>query len=125
MCLGFTACSDDDDDNGGSGPGGTDLSGYWYAPNGEYNGVEFILVYNFINSNTVTKYSTVSNSTEGWTGNVAAIPGHPGWYHAPGTERTYTYAVADNKIVISDGTVLTIADGRLIEDGSSTVYYKW
>lgn len=125
LCLGFTACSDDDDNNNGSGTGGTELLGYWYAPNGGGGGIEFILLYNFINYNTVTEYSTVSNSTEGWIGDYAAIPGHSGWYHAPGTERNYTYVVADNKVIISDGTVLTIADGRLLEDGSSTVYYKW
>ena len=127
LCVGFASCDKDDDDdeeNGGKG-NSSGITGLWSASNGSYQGVSFRFVYNFINSNTVVDYSTVSNSREGWIGEVVAIPGHSGWYYSPNGMRNYTYYVLDNKIYITDGTILTITDGGLLEDGSNVVYTRW
>lgn len=120
--VAFSSCGDDDD-NGK--PSSGSISGFWSAPNGTYKGQTFILVYNFINKNTVVDYSTVSNSASGWTGDVATVPNHSGWYYSPSSMRNLTYVIADNKIIISDGTILTITANGLLEDGSSVVYTKW
>lgn len=89
---------------------------------------EYAYVYNFINGNAVINYSTVKNSTDGWMESAVLeqIPGHPGWYYSSSSKRQYTYVISENKIFISDGTILTInSDGTLVPDGYNIVYKKW
>lgn len=123
----FTSCSDNGDDESGNDRKDIlkEIIGVWYAPNGEWEGCSFRNVYNFINSNTVIDYSTVSNSRKGWRDGCTEIPGHSGWYYGTGSERSYTYYIYDNKIYITNNKILTIGGEALYEDGSNGVYRKW
>lgn len=117
----LTSCSDDDTHDETT----TDITGLWYAPNATIDGVAFRTVYNFINSNTVADYSTVSSSPNGWLDETSTIPGHPGWYYAPSAARNYTYYVIGNKIYITNGTIFTVSGDRLLEDGSGKIWQRW
>lgn len=126
LCIGVVSCKDDDDDGNGQKIQSSRISGFWSASNGSYEGVSFRVVYNFINSNTVVYYSTVSNSTRGWgTVEIESIPGHSGWYYSPSSMSNYTYYILDNKIYMTNGKIFTITDSGLLEDGSNSVYTKW
>ncbi len=126
LCAGVVSCKDDDDDDNGQKIQSSRISGFWSASNGSYEGVSFRVVYNFINSNTVVYYSTVSNSTKGWgSAGIEPIPGHSGWYYAPLSISNYTYYILDNKIYMTNGKIFTITDSGLLEDGSNFVYTKW
>lgn len=125
-CL-FLSCSNNDDEDNKVGSEIHDIEGLWFSPNGTYQGTSFLLVYNFINYNTVINYSTVSSSMDGWASgtDLSVIPGHAGWYYSTYSARTLTYYVFDNKIFISDGTILTISGSTLLLDDSSVVFRKW
>ncbi|MBQ4083537.1 MAG: hypothetical protein IJC77_04665 [Bacteroidaceae bacterium] len=51
------------------------------------------------------------------------IFGHMAYYSE--SCRYYTYTKVDNKLVVSNGSIYTIVDGKLIEDGSSTSFSKY
>lgn len=124
FCI-VTSCNGDDEESDAGN--GQSVSGIYKADNGDYKGVSFIMVYNFINSNTVIDYSTVANSQYGWASGatLAQIPGHPGWYYAQQSAKQYTYYVVNNKIILSNGKILTKNGSNLTVDGSGTVYSKW
>lgn len=123
VMTGFTSCgSDDDDANSGSSSG---ITGMYGGDNGTYSGTTFKMVYNFIDDNTVIDYSTVSNSSDDWRYGCEEMQNHSGWYYAPSSMRYLTYYIIDNKIFISDDTILTISGNTLLREGSSHVYKKW
>jgi len=118
--CGMVSCGDDDD----TAPSSS-ISGFYAADNGSYSGETFKLVYNFINDNTVIDYSTVSSSSESWRYGCEEMPNHSGWYYAPSSMSYRTYYTIDNKIYISDGTILTISGSTLLREGSSHIFKKW
>ncbi len=118
--ISFQSCDDESEKSNESG-----LIGMWRASAGSYQGESFLSVYEFINENTVIAYSTVSSSSEGWRGDVDTLPEHSGWYYSPSAIRYLTYYIVDNKIYITDGTILTLLGTQLVEDDSSVVYTKW
>ena len=124
LCSGIISCNNEEDSDEYNAPS-SHISGLWSASNGSYKGVSFLIVYNFINSNTVIDYSTVSNSTRGWAAEIESIPGHSGWYYAPLSMKNYTYYILNNKIYITNGKIFTITDSGLLEDGSNKIYTKW
>ena len=114
MCIGFSSCKKDK---------GSEISGY-YAVEMEY-GQDFNgrrEVHYFVNHNTVIYYGLCSDNTV-W-GSVE-LPDKPGWYYSPNYKGVYTYVIEDNKIFITNGTILTIDNGRLLLDGTSDVLHKW
>lgn len=54
--------------------------------------------------------------------NAGRIFGNMAYYGSP---TYYTYAKADNKIIVSNGDIFTIVDGGLIKDGSSSRWSKY
>ena len=107
-------------------------SGYTYYGHEYYPSfnVRHNVIY-FINSNTLTRsYSgTMDNSLAfevQYSHNCSAtpVPNHSGWYTG-GNIITYTYVFEDNKVIVSDGSIYTYMDGKLYEDGSSTVLSPW
>ncbi len=114
----FTSCSDSDDDL----PGG--LSS-WYA-SVEPNNNAHNDVYNFINKNTVVKYHpVVTVDWIYWNGPSEEVPSHSGWYYQSGCDEYLTYVVEDNKIILTNGSILTILNnGNELREGS-TKLTRW
>ncbi len=52
-----------------------------------------------------------------------SVFGHMAYYS--GSCRYYTYTKVDNKLILSNGNIYTIVDGKLIEDGCSTPFSKY
>ncbi len=122
MLLGivlFTSCSSDDEPANG-------LSG-WYSTqpeSGSWGGyTERRKVYNFKNENTVVLYETVLSGSY-WTYSDP-IPGHSGWYHQSGIEYYETYVVNGNKIIITNGDILTIEENGDVLRSGSWKYTRW
>jgi hypothetical protein len=74
----------------------------------------------------VVFYSSAHNGpTTGVNGLVACKVqiGSTNWYGMDnGT--TYTYAISDNKVYVTNGTIFTISGDTLIPDGSKVTYTK-
>ena len=116
MCIGLTSCS--------KRVGG--LSGYYSTPEeSTYYHLSATKkvpvsmrtgVLYFYNSNTVIKYGSVINRNVGDYSNELVS----GWYYA-GSDKTYTYTMVDNKVVLTNGDIFTVGEGGefLIKDGDS------
>lgn len=48
--------------------------------------------------------------------------GHMAYY---GTGTYYTYTKVDNKLIVSDGNIYTVVDGKLVKDGGSVPFTKY
>lgn len=124
LSIGFSACGSDDDEKNDSAT----ITGYWSADNGHYskNGtiVDFKIVYNFLNYNTLTSFGASRYILGTPDKNYSTVPGHPDWY-ITSSEITRSYYRTENKIFISNGDILTIDGNRLLEDGSNIVYTRW
>lgn len=104
----ITSCSKDDEVMSGV---------YGYITSGNKGSC-----YHFINHNTVMYYSSATLSTEylnrigdsWWTSQFEGVP--------------YTYTFEDNKIYIPQqgdkGTIFTLTDGYLLEDGTGKKFKK-
>lgn len=116
MCIGLTSCS--------KRVGG--LSGY-YSTSEESTYYHLSAtkkvpvsmrreVLYFYNSNTVIKYFTVCNRNVGDYSKELVS----GWYYAD-NDKTYTYTMVDNKVVLTNGEIFTVGEGGefLIKDGDS------
>ena len=122
----ITSCGSDDD-NESIDPNNTiSILGYWSADNGRSRDglVKFMLVYNFVNSNTVMSYGAAYYIEGKPEQNEPTVPGHPSWYITSG-QISKTYYRTGNKIIISDGNILTIDGYRLLLDNTNIVYTRW
>lgn len=140
VCVSFSSCKDDDDEEGSS------LLGYWMMEDEfrgslertswndllwfgepEYANSTNAEMYHFVNSNTVELGHAflykVSQSENLFT---ASVDGHSVYvvWRPRDIGRTYTYVVEGNKIIITNGDILTISDNILLKDGGSGTFEK-
>lgn len=128
--IGFTSCDDDDDEQGGSS-----LIGYW-MPKDEYeDGISeydlsddenwgddgcagmSIVTFRFIDDNSVehgfaTAYKT-PKSNPLYTFNAQGYKLYVVWE----PDNRYSYVRSGNKIVITNGDILTVEGDKLYRDG--------
>ena len=99
------------------------LAGIWYA-NDQWIGNEHDrAAMDFVNSNTVIWYGTVSTNKNAFQNmEGTALDGCAGWYYFSKTY--YTYVLTDNKIFFND-RIFTIFEDYLVEDGSSSQWKPW
>jgi len=99
------------------------LAGIWYA-NDQWIGNEHDrAAMDFVNSNTVIWYGTVSTNKNAFQDmEGTALDGCAGWYYFSKTY--YTYVLTDNKIFFND-RIFTIFEDYLVEDGSSSQWKPW
>lgn len=99
------------------------LTGLWYA-NDQWIGNEHDrAAMDFVNSNTVIWYGTVSTNKNAFQNmEGTALDGCAGWYYFSKTY--YTYVLTDNKIFFND-RIFTIFEDYLVEDGSSSQWKPW
>lgn len=125
----LAGCSKND---GGSSSNITNqLKGMWSGPEFEVPAYMYATslsrscVYDFINNNTVISYGTVDKFQHDYETNKEPLPGHNGWYYLDVNKKTLTYAFEDNKVIMTNGVILTYMDGQLYLDNSSTVLSRW
>lgn len=116
ICINFISCNNTNNN---------EIQGIWYTSVGEFDGLSFRHVYEFIDSNTVIDYGTIGNTEKGWTDYYEEFPHYNGWYYTPSTLTYNTYFINSNKIVISDGTILTINENVLLLENSNSIYKRW
>ncbi len=128
----FTSCSEEEDENS--------LMGYWvdqdyesrwaeqirdnvkYAVREPYgiNGTEK----RFINNNTLNDVNVYAYYTKRDDAITTISVDGKTYYIVPEYKRTITYVINDNKIVCTDGCILTMADGLLYEDNTGIILTK-
>lgn len=119
IAVSFSSCGGDDDDT----KEGTRLKGMWAMSN---SGFSTYNVIEFVNDNTLYKYGNVTTDKNAWSGkSTSPVPNHAGWYYLPVNKKLYTYVLVDNKLLISDETILTYMNGKLYYEGSSNYYSPW
>lgn len=125
ISFSLTSCGDDDEASGISGVYYTSPGDMGYKYSREWQKCDAL---RFINGNTVEAYVLYDGPY--WrVGNdysySTKFPYRSGWYY-DGGYGNYTYTIVDNKIIISNGTILTIQDGgnTLVPDGSYNPYTK-
>ncbi len=100
--------------------GTSSLIGFWADSDGgaTYSTSSF----EFINRNTVIEYkgTMLRRYQSGYSGakNHVTHPCNSSYIYS-GDTNTWTYAYEDNKVIITNGTILTLMDGKLYKDGSS------
>lgn len=100
------------------------ISGMWIAQTG--GGTvktpdRTFIVLDFVNKNTVNIYYSVADVNDLYEGSKP-FPNHSGYYYNP-EYKTYTYAIEDNKIFITNGYILTIVSKNCLrQDGESYSY---
>lgn len=110
MALCFTSCEN---------ASHSQIIGMWKANNPNYLGGRAEVVLDFINKNTVMKFD-VTRDKDLFI-KVDPLPGKSGYYFT--SKYTYTYTLVDNKIYISNGTILTIMSKTcLVPDGETYSY---
>ena len=114
----LTGCKKDNDNASNSNK----LQGVW--SDGPYQFPNGVLsrsrVYDFINSNTVICYVGTTNE---YDSDYISFPNHSGWYYY--YSYTITYVFNDNKVIFSNGTILTYMNGQLYLEGASNVLTRW
>ena len=99
------------------------LTGLWYANDQWFENEHDREAMDFINSNTVIWYGTVSTNKNAFQNmEGTSLDGCEGWYYFSKTY--YTYVLTDNKIIFND-RIFTVFDGYLVEDGSSSQWKPW
>lgn len=116
--LTFVSCGDDDD---------TKLSGLYVDESYQWSNTAH--AYYFQNKNTVLFIPFAhkgSTPDDEFYGRPIREIENTGWYEVEGHPTvTYTYSIKDNKVFIPmDGVILTISDGRLYQEGSSSFFTK-
>lgn len=99
------------------------LAGMWYANDLWFENEHDRVAIDFVNSNTLIWYGTVStnkNAIQNMEGTT--LDGCAGWYYFSKTY--YTYVLTDNKIFFND-RIFTIFENYLIEDGTSWQWVPW
>ena len=139
VCASFSSCKDDDDEGGGSS-----LAGYWlkkdrlsdylasqnldddavWYGDGQFAYLNEAGMYHFINDNTVeVGLANVYKTSQGNSMYTERIQGHQ-LYFVWNSIATYTYVRQDNKIIVTNGDILTVSGGSLYKDGESGAYEK-
>ncbi len=101
------------------------LIGFWAEPDAGMK--HSTASYEFINHNTVVSYGeTVLKEYESEYNQWKNFDPHPcdSRYVYGGRVDTWTYVYEDNKVIITDGTILTLRNGKLYPDGSSGYLIK-
>ena len=99
------------------------LTGLWYANDQWFGNEHDRAAMDFVNSNTVIWYGTVSTNKNAFQNmEGTALDGCAGWYYFSKTY--YTYVLTDNKIVFND-RIFTVFEDYLVEDGSSSQWKPW
>lgn len=116
MSVSLLSCggNDDDDDNVPANIPGSNTSNEllgWWASTEEF---AYGNAFHFINSNTVVYYVIQPSLSSKCPDK---FPYRSGWYMSSG--ETYTYVFADGKVIISNGRIMTLVNGRLVDEGSS------
>jgi len=118
VCL--TSCSKDKEEGKPTG-----VSGLYYYSIGGSNASR--TAYNFVNGNTVEIYGALSSNPNSKWGDEKGVsfPLRSGWYYSPGNKNNYTYTIVDNKIILTNGNILTINGENLMMEGTSIILNKW
>ncbi len=143
MGLVLTSCSDDDDDNESTSLNGlwwddyhksiselkNDYDYQWLADRGFFTSQRSVAgawCFNFINNNTVQEYNLWGYFY--YNGNdyvrTDQAHGHTVYCVKEDLVKTHTYVKNENKIILSDGKIFTLLEGKLYLDGSTTVLTK-
>ena len=118
----LTACKKDNSSSSSSNGSTNELIGWWVDQlSGEPPHHGYVL--KFINNNTVMIYWGDICDVN-W-GGMVGIPEHPGWYYYNGNQSTATYVFQDNKVIITNGDILTYMNNKLHLDNSSRVLSRW
>ena len=120
LSIGFASCGSDDDEKSSSSSG---VSGLYYYENGGSGRT----AYNFVNSNTVEIYGSMTQDRNAtWQGNKGtSFPLRSGWYYWEGNKSTYSYHIVGDMVFIGTDRVMTISGNTLIYDEIGVVLYKW
>ena len=99
------------------------MTGMWYANDQWFGNEHDRMAMDFINSNTLIWYGTVSTNKNAFQNmEGVSLDGCAGWYYFGKTY--YTYVLTDNKIFFND-RIFTIFEDYLVEDGSSWQWKPW
>lgn len=134
LFVGFTSCSSDDGDAGGSN---NNLSGYWLCTSVCEKDISDAIdggwlssegtgcgskAYYFVNGNTVHVLDAWGYITKKSNTFYQVTVRNKTVYFRPEVSTTYTYALVDNKVYITNGDILTLSNNKLYLDGESWYY---